>query len=151
MSKEDSHVVSFNLSSSIKSYTRIPSMCPKDYEVWVSHFKDYILGTKKHRSNICKSIAKGPHWCTKWNEFVNTLGDYVDICGRFKDLTTKEKDKIEGDLRAKIDLRFTFPLDTFILVSSFDTVTPGFLGSSFVLCKIVVSGFYFDHDMVSLL
>lgn len=42
MSKEDSHVVLFNLSSSIGSNTRILIPFPGDYEVWILNFEYYI-------------------------------------------------------------------------------------------------------------
>lgn len=59
MSKKDIHATSFNLSSSIKFSTRIPILFPKYYEVWVSHFEDYIYGIEKHGQYIWKSITKG--------------------------------------------------------------------------------------------
>lgn len=48
MSKEDSHPITLNLPSSIESTTRIPIFIPKDFEVWVLHFEDYIIGIENH-------------------------------------------------------------------------------------------------------
>lgn len=61
MATEDSHIVVFNLSSSIRSNTRVPTLFRDDYEVWVLYFEDYISGIEKHGSYIWKSITKGPH------------------------------------------------------------------------------------------
>ncbi|XP_023760202.1 uncharacterized protein LOC111908619 [Lactuca sativa] len=48
MQLEDLNTLSFNLSSSIGSTPRIPILFPQDYEVWVLHFEDYVLGLEDH-------------------------------------------------------------------------------------------------------
>lgn len=70
---EDIHAISFNSSTNIRSSTSIPISFPKDYEVWVSCFKDYISRTEKHGPYIWKSIIIIPHKCTKRKEYFHTL------------------------------------------------------------------------------
>lgn len=100
MSKEDIHAISFDLSSTIGSSTRISILFPDDYEFMVSRFEDYISGTKKHGPYIWKSIITRPHKCTKRKEYVLTLTYYADfLFEKQKDLTTKENEKNYGDLQ----------------------------------------------------
>lgn len=54
----DSHVNSINLSSGIRSTTRIPILFSNDYEVWALHFEDYVLGLEDHSSLIWDAITK---------------------------------------------------------------------------------------------
>lgn len=59
----------------------------------MSHFEHHISGIERYGSYICVSISKGSHKCAKTVESAKTVADYIDICERFKDLTTKEKEK----------------------------------------------------------
>lgn len=101
MAKEDPHIVAFNLSSSIWSNTRVSTLFPDDYEVWVLHFEDYITCIKKHGSYIWKSITEGPHLFENTKEYVYSLTDYERLHEKYTDMIAEEKEKLENDLKAK--------------------------------------------------
>lgn len=120
MEKEDSHIVAFNISSSIGSNTRVLTLFPDNYEVWVLHFEDYFIGHEKHGSYIWKSISQGPHLFSK-TKFVYFIADYERLRDKCTYMITKEKEKLENDLKAKREIRFALALNTFRLVSSCKT------------------------------
>lgn len=111
----------FQIIRSFGSSTCILIPFPEDYDVQVLHFDDYIFGNEGHVSYIWHSINKGTHKCSKTKEHILNLADYSSLCKKLKDPSVEENEKIGGDLKAKRDLRFTLPLDTFRLVRSLPT------------------------------
>lgn len=100
MSKDDSHLISFNLPISIGSTTTFPILFPKDYEVWVLHFEHYMLGIETHTSSIWHVITKEPYEYSKTNEVLKSQEELDNIIVDNKDILKEEKDRLQNNLRA---------------------------------------------------
>lgn len=120
MSKDDSHSISFKLPSSIGSTSRIPIMYPKDYEVWVMHFEDYVSSIKNHCSSIWHVITKGRYQCLEANKPIKTQAVLDELIANNNDLTLDDKLRLQNNISAKRQLRFSLPLDTLRLIHSLD-------------------------------
>ena len=50
----------FNLANSIGSSSRVPTLFPDDYEIWVLHMEDYLQGLE-NGYELWKSVIIGPY------------------------------------------------------------------------------------------
>lgn len=89
MAKDDPHTIAFNLSRSIGSNTRVPTLFTNYYEVRVLYMEDYITIIEKHGSYIQKSITESPHKFTKTKEPVYSLIEYENIHENYIDNTVE--------------------------------------------------------------
>ncbi|KAI3508867.1 hypothetical protein L1887_23887 [Cichorium endivia] len=121
MAHEDSHLLSFNLSRSIKSTTRIPILFPSDYEVWAFHFDDYVLGIEEHGATIWQAMTEEAYAHTVSRKIIKTLGDYNVLLVDHLNTPLDEKNKFRSNIKAMRIIIFALPPDTFRLVSSCDT------------------------------
>ena len=108
MSKFDSHNIAFNLASSIGSNSRAPTLFPEEYDAWVIHMEDYITGIEKVGMDVWNSIIEGPYKNrTQVLTPITTMKELKELKERHEDLPSDVTDKIEADLRAKRELRFS--------------------------------------------
>ena len=107
MSKSDSHNIAFNLTSSIGSNSRAPTLFPKEYDAWVIHMEDYITGIEKVGMELWNSIIDGPYTNkTQVLTPITTMKELKELKERHDNLPSDVKEKIEADNRAKRELRF---------------------------------------------
>ena len=60
MSHEYSQTNSINISNNIGSTTIIPILYNQDYEVWMHHFEEYVVGSEDNGYLIWEAITLGP-------------------------------------------------------------------------------------------
>ena len=68
--------------------------------------EDYITGIKNVGMDVWNSITEGPHKNSKNGEVISTVKEYLNLQGRYYDLTSDEKSLIEAVLKAKRELQF---------------------------------------------
>lgn len=81
-----------------------------------------IKGIEDHGAYIWKSITEGPYMFSKTKEYVYNNKDYDIVIEKYNDITKEKKEKLQNDLKAKRDLRFTLAPSTFWLISSLKMV-----------------------------
>ena len=92
--QRSTHTLSFNLSSSVRSTTRIHILFLQDYEVWALHFEDYVLGLEEHGSTIWEAITMQTFSHTTTRLIVKTQADYNAILVDHKGTPQYEKDML---------------------------------------------------------
>ena len=121
MQNEDPHTLSFNLSSSIGSMTRISILFPKDSVVWALYFEDYVLGIEEHGAIISQAMTQETFSHTGTRRVTKTLADYNELILEHTNVPQEEKDKLMSNIKALRIIWFSLPPDTFRLVSACET------------------------------
>nr|KAJ0224580.1 hypothetical protein LSAT_V11C100011640 [Lactuca sativa] len=117
----DPHALSFNLSSSIGSTTKIPILFPEDYEAWALHFEDYVLGIIEHGSTIWQTITQETFTYLVTIQAIKTLADYNALIIKHNNVPNDEKNKLMCNIKAMRIIQFALPPYTFRLDSACDT------------------------------
>ena len=118
MSMDDSQSNPINISNSIGSTTRIPILYTQDYEVWMHHFEDYVIGSEDNGYLIWEAITVGPFAHSSTSKIVKTQKEYNQLVNDVKDIPQDEKEKFQCNIKALRMIRFSLQSDTFRLVSS---------------------------------
>ncbi|KAL7587416.1 hypothetical protein Lser_V15G40916 [Lactuca serriola] len=121
MQNKDPHSLSFNLSSSIGSTTRIPILFLQDYEVRALHFEGYVIGTNEHGSTIWQEMKHDTFSHTTTRRVIKTQVEYHALLVYRNVVPLDENNKLMSNIKAMRIIRFDLPLDTFLLVSACTT------------------------------
>jgi hypothetical protein len=121
MAQDDPHSVGYNLINSIGSTNRIPILYPNDFEMWILHMEDYVLGSDSHGSTIWHAMTIGPYQHAATRSTIKTQAEYEALLVDHTNVTQDEKDKLLSNIKAMRILRFALPPDTLRLVSSYET------------------------------
>lgn len=93
-------------------------MFPEDYEVWIPHFDDYVLGIETYGSSIWQEIKEGTQIYSKMKKEVLTQDDFESIIADDKQVDSVKKEKLINNLKALRIIRLVIP-PNHLLVSSY--------------------------------
>jgi len=117
MSHDDSQTNPINISNNIGSTTRILILYTQDYEVWMHHFEDYVVGSEDNGYLIWEVITLGPFVHFGTNRIIKTQKECNKLLAYVNNIPQDEKDKLSCSIKAMRVIRFTLQSDTFRLVS----------------------------------
>ncbi|XP_052627222.1 uncharacterized protein LOC128133731 [Lactuca sativa] len=109
VANEYPHTLSFNISSNIRSTSRIPILFPRDYEVWALHFEDYVLGIEEHGSTIWHAMTQETFSHIAIRKVIKTQADYNALLVEHTNVPQDEKQKLMSNIKAMRLIRFALP------------------------------------------
>ncbi|KAL7587596.1 hypothetical protein Lser_V15G40912 [Lactuca serriola] len=114
MQNKDPHSLSFNLSSSMGSTTRIPILFLQDYEVRALHFEGYVISIEEHGSTIWQAMIHETFSYTTTRRVIKTQFDLppytfilVSVCTTTKEIWDMLKELYSRDADIEHSLQTT--------------------------------------------